>query len=100
MATLLSLLINKHGQKGVRHHNKCRTYPCGSKRPSGQPIYRKNAGILVDILNRSFLTLSSTIQKRQKLSQKCTTSLIRRQNCNVSTLVLTSRWLSTRSQYN
>jgi len=36
MAALLSLLINKHGQKGDRHLNKCRDYPSGSKR-------RKNA---------------------------------------------------------
>jgi len=32
VAALLSLLINKHGQKGDRHLNKCRTYPGGSKR--------------------------------------------------------------------
>jgi len=44
--------------------------------PSGQPIYRKNAGILVEIWNRFFLTLwwkvifktwCFTTQKRQKL---------------------------------
>ena len=32
MATLLNLLIYKHGQKGDRHLNKCRAYPSGSKR--------------------------------------------------------------------
>jgi len=35
VAASLSLLINKHGQKGDRHL-KCRAYPSGSKR-------RKNA---------------------------------------------------------
>jgi len=28
----VSLSINKHGQKGDRHLNKCRAYPSGSKR--------------------------------------------------------------------
>jgi len=33
MAALLSLLINKHGQKkGDRHPYKCRAYPSGSKK--------------------------------------------------------------------
>jgi len=27
VAALLHLLINKHGQKGDRHFNKCRAYP-------------------------------------------------------------------------
>jgi len=32
VAALLSLFINKHGQKGDLHLNKCRAYPSGSKR--------------------------------------------------------------------
>ena len=32
MAALLSLLINKHGQKGDRNLDKCRAFPSVSKR--------------------------------------------------------------------
>ena len=31
MAALFSLLINKYGQKGDRHLNKCTAYPSGSQ---------------------------------------------------------------------
>jgi len=35
------LLINKHGQKGDRHHNKCRAYPSGPKRRKKQETKRR-----------------------------------------------------------
>ena len=36
MAALLSLIINKHGQKKDRHLNKARAYPRGSERGKKQ----------------------------------------------------------------
>ena len=67
---------------------------------SGQPIYRKNGGILVEMWNRFFLTLWWKIvlkhdfpqhKKDRNLSRRCATSLIRRQNHNGE--VVNRSWL-------